>query len=182
MIQSLLEDRFQLKLHHDTKELPIYVLVLAKKDGKLGPGITETKAEGCTTPDPARAPPPPEPGKPPVRFCGQMMMGPKHISAVAVPVANLIPMISRLLGRSVIDNTGLTGNYDIEMDWTPDESLAMQFPPAGTPPPSGPPAASEPAGPNIFTAFQEQLGLKLEPRKGPVDILVIDHAEKPAGN
>lgn len=176
MMQALLEDKFQLKFHRETKELPVYAMVMAKKDGKLGPGLTESKADGCTQPDPTKRPPPPEPGKPPTRFCGQMSMNFNHLSAVSIPVSNLIPMLSRLLGRTVIDKTGLTGNFDIILDWTPDETQAMQLPPGSTPPPS------DATGPSIFTAFQEQLGLKLEPQKGPVEILVIDHAEKPPEN
>jgi uncharacterized protein (TIGR03435 family) len=86
-------------------------------------------------------------------------------------------MLSRILGRTVIDKTGLTGKYNITMTWTPDESLAMQPPPdAPKPPPS------DGAGPTIFTALIEQLGLKLEGQKGPVEVFVIERAEKPTEN
>jgi uncharacterized protein (TIGR03435 family) len=177
MLQSLLADRFQLTVRRETKELPVYAMVLAKKDGKLGPGLVEPKEGSCTMPDPNKMPPPPEPGKPPTLFCGQMMMSLKSMTAINTPVANMIPMLSRLLGRTIIDKTGLTTKFDIHMEWTPDESQAMQLPPdAPKPPPSDVP------GPSIFTAFQEQLGLKLESQKGPVEIFVIERAEKPSEN
>jgi uncharacterized protein (TIGR03435 family) len=84
--------------------------------------------------------------------------------------------LSRLLGRSVIDKTGLTGKFDITANWTPDETQAAAPLPDAPKPPSGD------VGPSIFTAFQEQLGLKLEAQKGPVEIFVIDRAEKPSEN
>jgi uncharacterized protein (TIGR03435 family) len=85
-------------------------------------------------------------------------------------------MLSRLLGRTVVDKTGLTGKYDVEVEWTFDESIVMQLPPdAQKPVPDG-------SGPSIFTALQEQLGLKLESQKGPVEVFVVDRAEKPSEN
>jgi uncharacterized protein (TIGR03435 family) len=177
MLQALLADRFQLKFHRETKEFPIYALVLARKDGKLGPKLTESKEGGCTENDPSKPWTPPEPGKPPTLGCGNMMMGPGRFASVSVPVANIIPMLSRLLGRTVVDNTGLTAKFDINLEWTPDESQTLQVPPdAPKPPPS------DAAGPTLFTALQEQLGLKLESQKGPVEIFVIDHVEKPSEN
>jgi uncharacterized protein (TIGR03435 family) len=179
MIQSLLADRFQLTIHHETKELPIYALVMARKDGKLGPGLTESKEGGCTPRDLSKPPPPLEPGKPPALGCGNMMMQPRLLRAVSVPVAQVIPMLSRFLGRPVVDKTGLTAKFDIRLEWTPDEiQLAqLQLPPdAPKPPPS------EIAGPSIFTAIQQQLGLKLESQKGPVEIIVIDRVERPSEN
>lgn len=176
MLQSLLADRFQLKIHRETKELPIYALVVAKKDGKLGPRLTESKEGSCTTFDLSKPPPPPGPGKPPTLGCGGMMMSPRSLTAASVPIANLIPALSRTLGRTVVDQTGLTGNFDISMEWTPDESQ-VQFAPDGPKPPP-----SDATGPSIFTALQEQLGLKLESQKGPVEMLVIDRAEKPSEN
>jgi uncharacterized protein (TIGR03435 family) len=177
MLQALLADRFQLKIHRETKELPVYALVVAKKDGKLGPRLTESKEGSCTLPDPTKRPPPPEPGKPPTLGCGGMMMSPRSMTAARVPIANLIPALSRILGRTVVDKTGLTGNFDISLEWAPDESQAVQFAPDGPKPPP-----SDAAGPSIFTALQEQLGLKLESQKGPVEIFVIDGAEKPSEN
>jgi uncharacterized protein (TIGR03435 family) len=170
MLQALLEERFQLALHRETKELPVYALVLARKDGKLGPGMKEAKEGACPPPDPNR--PLPRPGERQELPCGGMRMSPQSYSGVSVPVANLAQPLSRLLGRTVIDKTGLTAKFDIDVEWTPDETLAL---PTGA-------AASSGAGPSIFTAFQEQLGLKLENQKGPVEILIIDRAEKPTEN
>lgn len=180
MLQGLLADRFQLALHKETKELPIYALVVARKDGKLGPGLTEAKEGACTQFDPSKPPPPPPgPGRGPNLFCGSQFMSPRGLTGVAVPVDNLIPMLSRMLGRTVINKTGLNGKYDIKMEYTPDESqLAMMAPP-GAAPPSAP---SDSTGPSLFTALHEQLGLKLESQKGPVEIFVIDRAEKPSEN
>jgi uncharacterized protein (TIGR03435 family) len=89
MIQALLADRFQLTIRRETKELPIYALVMAKKDGKLGPGLMESKEGGCTAFDPLKPPPPLEPGKNPARWCGNMMMGPGTLRAVSIPVAQI---------------------------------------------------------------------------------------------
>jgi uncharacterized protein (TIGR03435 family) len=178
MLQALLEDRFQLALHRETKELPVYALVVARKDGKLGPSLTESKEGGCTQFDPSKPPPPIKPGERPALGCGGMMMGPGRLTAVGIPVANVVPGLSRLLGRTVVDKTGLTGKFDINLEWSPDDP-AVQMPlPPGAPPPA--PAGN--GGPSIFTAFQEQLGLKLDSQKGPVEILVIERAEKPSEN
>jgi uncharacterized protein (TIGR03435 family) len=177
MLQSLLADRFQLMTHRETKELPIYALVVANKDGKLGPRLTASKEGSCTPPDPTKAPPLPEPGKPQTLGCGGMMMGPDRVAGGSIPLTDLIPMLSRILGRTVVDKTGLTGKFDISMEWTPDESQAVQFAPGGLRPPP-----SDTTGPSIITALQEQLGLKLESQKGPVEMFVIDHVERPSEN
>jgi uncharacterized protein (TIGR03435 family) len=178
MLQALLADRFQLTIQRETKDMPVYALVLAKKDGKLGPGLVESREGSCTAFDPAKPPPLPEPGQPRPNFCGNMMMQPRMLKASDIPVSQIVPMLSRFLGRTVIDKTGLTAKFDITLEWTPDESQIanMQLPPDVKPPPS------DPAGPSIFTALQEQLGLKLEAQKGPVDIFVITRAEKPSEN
>jgi uncharacterized protein (TIGR03435 family) len=176
MLQSLLENRFQLAHHTETRELPIYALVMARKDGKFGPKLAETKEGTCQQPDPSRPPSPPEPGKPLPRNCGQMQMGLRSMRAVGIQISLVVPMLSRLLGRTVVDKTGLTGKYDVEVEWTFDESIVMQLPPdAQKPVPDG-------SGPSIFTALQEQLGLKLESQKGPVEVFVVDRAEKPSEN
>jgi len=177
MLQALLADRFQLTIHRETKELPTYALVLARKDGKLGPHLVESKGNNCTAVDPNKPPPsPPEPGKPPVLYCGGMMMRPNALRAASIQVSELTQNFSRLLGRTVVDKTGLTGKYDISMEWNPDVSQAPQMPGA---PPS---PSSEPGGPSIFTAIQEQLGLKFEAQKGQVETIVIDRAERPSAN
>ncbi len=165
------------ELHRETKELPIYALVLAKKDGKLGPGLVESKEGGCTPRDPSRPFPQPEPGKLPTPLCGNIMVNPRFVRAARLPFASLAEKLSQVLGRTVVDKTSLPGNFDFSLEWTPDEGQAMQLPP-GVPQPR--PSDSAPV--SIFTALQEQLGLKIESQKGPVEILVITRAEKPSEN
>jgi uncharacterized protein (TIGR03435 family) len=170
MLQALLRDRFQLTIQRETRDLPIYALVLARKDGKLGPKLMESKEGGCATH---------APDGPPVAatlFCGQQSMGPRMLNATAVPIANIVPMLARILGRTVVDKTGLTGNYDISAEWAQDESQLGGLSPEARA------AASDTPGPSIFTALQEQLGLKLESQKGPVEVFVVERAEKPSEN
>src|SRR5205814_2070319 len=105
--------------------------------------------------------------------CG-MRLSPGYLLGGGFPLSQLVTSLSQFVGRSVVDRTGLTGNFDIEVKWTPDQM------PAGTPPPGAPPLPPvDPNGPSIFTAIQEQLGLKLESTKAPLDVLVIDHIEAP---
>jgi bla regulator protein BlaR1 len=167
MLQALLADRFQLKLHSDTKELPVYTLVIAKNGPKLQvarPG--DTYPNGFKGPDGGGG-------------AGMMFMegngGP--VKGQGIPIASLVHLLSQQLGRTVLDKTGLTGKYDFTLQWTPDEA---QGPPGLPGIDNAPPPES--LGPSIFTAIQEQLGLKLESQKGPVEILVIDHAERPSEN
>jgi len=177
MLQTLLVDRFQLAFHRETKELPIYVLVLAKKDGKLGPGMVESKEGGCTERDPSKPVGPPGPGQLP--YCGNVLGGAGQLTGTAANVGDVAVMLSLSVGRKVIDKTGLTGKYDITLKYTPGENQRSMMVPAGAPPP---PAPADTSGPSLFTELQEQLGLKLESQKGPVEIFVIDRAEKPSEN
>jgi uncharacterized protein (TIGR03435 family) len=179
MLQALLADRFALKFHRETKELPVYALV-AGKPGDKTPGLTESKPGSCTEIDPAAGPPPmPAPGQTPTtKPCGRIMMGLNTLDATAQTLDQLATMLSRTLGRTVIDKTGLSGKYDIHLEWTPDESQMSQI----QLPPDAPRPTFDPAGPSLFTAVQEQLGLKLESQKGPVEVFIIDHAEKPSEN
>ncbi len=176
MLQGLLADRFRLRVHHETKEMPIYALVLARKDGKPGPDLVESKEGGCQKVDPTHPPAPPQPGAPPPRYCGQMMISPIGLTVISHTIAELTPLLSRMLGRTVVDETGLKGNFDISLAVTPD---AFRAPSAQSP---GDNPATDSAAPSIFTAFQERLGLKFESKKGPVEVIVIDKAEKPSEN
>jgi uncharacterized protein (TIGR03435 family) len=182
MLQALLADRFQLKIHHETKELSLYALVMANKDGKLGPQLKESKEGGCTPFDPSKPPPPPDPGKPRALGCGGIMMGPRGLTVTSAPIDQMIPVLSRILERTVVDQTGLKGKFDLTLQWTPDPSQGLQPPPGSLPPGAPQPPPVDPNGPSIFTALQEQLGLKLESQKGPVDMIVIDSVEKPSEN
>jgi uncharacterized protein (TIGR03435 family) len=206
MLQNLLAERFKLALHHETKELPMYALVV----GKGGPKLKESVEEDAATPQGAAPPPPPGRDEAaPVRLKMDADGMPKPPSGMGrngvimmtmygsgglrtrmvckgQPVSALLATLSSQLGRPVVDATNLKGKYDITLDYAPDGMngpMGMMPPP---PPPhegaigGGAPMANAPdtGGPTIFTALQEQLGLKLEQRKGPVDLLVIDRLEK----
>lgn len=171
MLQALLVDRFKLKVHRETKELATYALVVAKD----GPKFQEAKP-GDTYPNGIKGPD----GQ---SHAGMMFMGREGLTAQGVPISNLVRHLTRQLGRTVVDKTGLTGKYDFMLRWTPDESQGAMFKgPEGGQPGTAGPSTAEPSGPSIFTAIQEQLGLKLESQKSPVEILVIDHVEKPSEN
>jgi uncharacterized protein (TIGR03435 family) len=169
ILQPLLADRFKLKTHTETKQLPVYELVVAKGGSKLkeaAPG--DTYANGIKGPDG-------------VGRGGMMRVGRGQLNAQAVPMTSLANMLSQQLHRTVLDKTGLTGKYDIELNWTPDQGSDPMF--------KGPDssqqradAAPDSSGPSIFTALQEQLGLRLQSAKGPVETLVIDHVEMPSEN
>jgi uncharacterized protein (TIGR03435 family) len=154
MMQSLLADRLKLTLHHEARPLPFLALVIAKNGQKLLPA-----KEGV---------------EPPSQLPG-------HLSHPRMPMALLATLLSRFERQLVIDATGLKEAFAVELQWTPDfvRSRATQDGPA--PLLNGQPV--DPNGPSLYTALQEQLGLRLESRRGPVDVLVVDHAEKvPADN
>jgi uncharacterized protein (TIGR03435 family) len=171
MVQSLLADRFKLKLRHESKEHPVYALVVAKN----GPKLQEAKP-GDTYPNGMKGPDG-------VGHAGMMRMGPGQLAGQGTPMESLARLLSEQLGRTVLDQTGLKGNYDFTLQWTPEQGEAMMLKgPEGGKPGTDNAAPPESSGPSIFTAIQEQLGLKLESTKGPVEILVIDHVEKPSEN
>jgi len=155
MLQALLADRFQLRTHQETKELPIYALVLARKDGKLGPDLTESKEGSCEKFDQSRPPPPPQPGAPLPRICGNLLIGPGQLTMFGHPISELTPLLSRMVERKVVDQTGLKGNFDISLQFPRDEA---------PPSPDGPPARIDIAG-AIFSTFPDRLGLKFESTK-----------------
>ena len=167
MLQALLHDRFKLMLHHDTKELPIYALTVAKSELKVQP----LKEGDCITFDPNN--PAPLTGRKPSDYCGNLGIGRGSLDATNASMAELATAFSYILGRAVVDKTGLTGGFPIHLKFAFDDVPSEPGIPA-------PPA--EVTRPSIFTVVQEQLGLKLESAKGPVDILVIDSVEKPSGN
>jgi uncharacterized protein (TIGR03435 family) len=181
-VRALLADRFKLVVHRETRELPTYTLVLARSDRQLGPGIHPATVD-CAAVAAARgrAGAAPPPGPPPVGerpLCG-MMSGFGVLSAGATTLTQLAAVLSGPVGRTVLDQTGLTGAFDVDLKWTPDQ-LPQRAPGApGDQPITVNGTAIDPNGPSIFTALQEQLGLKLESTKGPMDVLVIDSAEHP---
>lgn len=186
MLRALLADRFKLKVHTESREMPVYALTLARGDGRLGPQLKRAAVDcGAMGAARGRGPAPvPAPGAPDARRpegvlppdamrCG-IRIGPGNIAAGGVVLPQFANMLAILAGRIVIDRTGLAGNFDIDLQITPEQMPA--FGPGG-PPPGAPPI--DPNGPSIFNAVQEQLGLRLESTKGPVDVLVIDHVEQP---
>jgi uncharacterized protein (TIGR03435 family) len=112
---------------------------------------------------------------------GMMRMGRGQFTGQAVQLRMLTQALSSQLGRPVIDRTGLTGSYDFKLEWTPDPGQSGPFG-GGGPPGADAPPPPDPNGPSLFTAVQEQLGLRLESQKGPVEMLVIDRVEKPSEN
>jgi len=178
MIQSLLVDRFKLTLGHETKEQPVYVLLV----GNNGPKFHETN---IALPDlPSQNPSEPQ-DRPPLNG-PRIQMRKGQINVDGTPLDMFANALSQQLGHIVLDKTGLKGRYDFTLQWTPDENENQAFEGPGNGGAGKPPADAAPppdaSGPSIFTALEEQLGLKLESQKGPVEILVIDHVEKPSEN
>jgi uncharacterized protein (TIGR03435 family) len=142
-LQSLLEDRFQLRTHRERRDLPIYALVRSGKNGALGPGFSRSTVD-CLK-DAAR--------------CGFRGGPVGRIKAEALTNDLLTQLLGNATDRVVVDRTGLEGPFTVDLEWSPDQSASDK--------------------PSIFTAVQEQLGLKLESTRGPVDVLVIDAVERP---
>jgi uncharacterized protein (TIGR03435 family) len=178
-VQSLLEDRFQLKLHRETRELPAYELVIAKGGSKVKLSEDQSPIKPSEPGEPPKPPQVIRPGAPMPR--GSMWMNTGGLEANGVEFSSFVQMLSQQVGRTIIDKTGLKGLVDLKLQWTPE--MGQRSTPFG-PVPAGaePPPASDPSGPSIFTAIQEQLGLKLESTKGPVEVLIIDSVEKPTEN
>jgi uncharacterized protein (TIGR03435 family) len=175
MLRTLLKERFALKAHNETRELPLSYLVMAREDQKLGERMRPSTVD-CVALAKARAggppPTPPKPGE--VPQCGAMM-GMGRIVAGSIPMSALASMLANMLNRPVYDRTGLTGNFEIQLEYTPDQM--PQIPPGATLPPGL--TLPSPDGPSLNTALQEQLGLKLEATRGSVEVLVIDSVEQP---
>jgi uncharacterized protein (TIGR03435 family) len=174
MLQTLLADRFQLKLHRETRELPVYALTATKG----GPKLPAPKGGPCTEAFTG----PPAPGQPrPAPPCGPGIVAAGTgvaMQGLNVTMAKFTTFLGRMIGREVIDRTGFTRKFDLHLDFAFDDAIAGL--------PHSPGASDQPADslarPTIFTAIQEQLGMKLESTKGPVEVLVIDHVERPTGN
>ena len=175
MIRALLAERFKLVVHNETKEAPIYALILARSDGKLGPQLKKSEtdcnavfAAGRGRGGPLPPPGPPQPGE---RMPCGIRIGPGNMAVGGAPLSQAATSLGMFAGRVVLDRTGLTGDYDFDLTWTPDQMPQR--------PPGAPDLPVDPNGPSLFTAVQEQLGLKLDSQRGPVEMLVVDRAEKP---
>lgn len=157
MLRSLLEDRFQLKTHYETKDMPIFAMVRANVDGALGPGL--------------------RPSAPGTAVGGRVFPG--NLSAKGLTMTEIVSGLARFMpgvSRIVVDRTGLSGSFDLDLTWTPDQA------PQGAGGAAGDLSAAprvDPTGPSLFTALREQLGLRLESTRGPVKTLIIDRVQKP---
>ena len=171
MVKSLLVDRFKLKVHTESRELSVFALILARGDGKLGGQLR--KFEGDCSPPTAPRTAPPDPSGP--QPCGTLRAGPGRMNFTGVTMDTLAQQISLRVGRSVIDRTGLTGRFTL------DAEFASQPRPGDI---ADPASVDRPAdsAPSIYTALQEQLGLKLDSQKQAVDVLIIDSVERPVEN
>jgi uncharacterized protein (TIGR03435 family) len=198
MWQTLLAERFKLQMHREIKELPMYALVVAKngpkmKESEIDPNAPAGGGPGFGGPSANGGPP----SLPPIRIGkdgtpqlpaggrGPMMMiglGRGHVTAKMMGMPGLVDMLARSVDRPVIDQTELKGTYDFTLDYTPDESTRMPMPAGIAPPPPGGGEMHGPENPDsglsLFAALQAQLGLKLEAKKGPVELIVIDRVEK----
>jgi len=175
MLRTLLADRFGLTMHTETREMPIYHLVMANAAGRLGAKLTRSDIE-C----PPGGAPLPVPGG--GRQCAYLMLFNRLVFATQ-PIAQLADILSGRMQRLVVDRTGLTGRFDFEMTWTPDQSRPADAPDritvggveidltGGVP--------VDPNGPAFLTALREQLGFRLESTRGPVEVFVIDRVERP---
>lgn len=158
MLQGLLADRFKLNYHQVTKELPVYALVVAKGGIKL----QESKEGSCVVPGPGDAAV--VPGQRPPNFCGTDFWRGSQIDGTRIAISQLIVALDSRLDRSLIDKTGLNGVWNVHLTWNPED------------------AADDNAGPSMYTALREQLGLRLEATRGAVPVLMIDHIERPSEN
>jgi len=149
MLRTLLADRFKLVVHKETRDLPAFALVLARRDGKLGPSLRKSEAD-CSAASPAKA----SPGS-----CG-FRVGEGVLTGRGATMEKLASELV-LTGRLVVDRTGLNGTFDMDLQWTPDELTTNAV---------------------LFSALQQQLGLKLEAIRAPVEVIVIDSAAKPSEN
>jgi len=159
MLQPLLQDRCKLKAHVATRMLPIFNLEVSRAGTKLKQSNAPKfdKAEARDHPD--------------IKYSGTTMSGPGYFTAYGISMSQLADNLTYVVDHTVMDKTGLSGTYDVQLKFARGEDTASSKPDNGADP-----------APSIFTALEEQLGLKLQSTKGPVDTLVIDHIEKPSEN
>lgn len=172
MLLPVFKDRFALSFHHETKDLTQYELVVDKGGSKMKEALPgDSYTDGLKGPSGTAG------------GAGMMRVQPGELIGQGIPLENLVRFLSFQFHSSVTDKTGLTGKYDIDLKWTPDETDgSMMRPPNGSQPGDGNPTPPTNPGPSIFTALEEQLGLKLEAHKEPGDAVLIDHIEQPSPN
>jgi uncharacterized protein (TIGR03435 family) len=157
MLWALLTDRFSLTIHREMQDKPGYALVTARNGAKLAPPVEDPSILFSRTPS-----------------------GDRTLKASSVSMTQLAGALSSALGATVVDQTGIEGEFNISLQWTPDPASEPCMTKSGEPMPL-PPTDAMP-GPSIFTAVQETLGLKLESKKVPVEVIVIDRATRPTDN
>jgi uncharacterized protein (TIGR03435 family) len=185
MLQSLLEDRFKLKSHWETRLLPVYELSAAKG----GVRVQKSKIPNCSRPDAADPDPnepliPAGPGEIVAAPCGNILVGASNkgagaegnLVATGIDMSMFANFLTNFFGRTVINKTGFTQTFDAQVVFNPTDEALGGFPHINEPP------AAELVSGSIFTALQEQLGLKLESSRGPVQVLAIDSLQKPSKN
>ena len=170
-LRALLAERFLLRTHTETRQAPVYELRLDRADGRLGPRLTQVDREDCRAIMSGRTPTA-QPEPPDAPRCG-VGTGDGSIAAGGVPLSRFVEALGRLLDRPVMDGTGLAGTFDVVLAFNPEGTLELPLPP-------GAQARPDPNAPSIFTALREQLGLKLVPGRGPVEVLVVDSVQRPA--
>ena len=167
MVRTLLAERFNLVVRRETREMPVYALIVARDDRRLGPRM-QASTTNCAA---AAAPGAPAPQTASGQLLCTTRMSPFTINAGGMTMARLAQTVSGIVDRVVTDETKLPGGYDLQLSFTPER-----------PPPPGAPPPADPDAPSIFAALQEQLGLKLDARRGMVEILVIDRLDQPKEN
>jgi uncharacterized protein (TIGR03435 family) len=172
LFRSLLADRFNFKAHIESREMTVYELIFARRDRKLGAKIQPATWDCVSNSAAASAPSSPPSDGP---RCARMGTA-GHYVMMGYPMTRFATMLTSPAGRPVVDKTGLTGVWNIDIQYTPDQPPNIPTGSAPLPELLAPPA---PDAPSLFTAIQEQLGLKLQSGKGAVDVLVIDHIDKP---
>jgi len=181
MLQSLLAGRFQLAVHRETKEMPVYAVL----PGKGGPRLPDADPKGCVTAGANSPPPAPSLtgplygglSQPPLVACGGFFTGPFSLDGRKMAMQQFVDALSIVLVRRVVDQTGFPGTFDIHLEFSPEGTVLDRRGPGDVDSPANA-VNPDTSRPSIFTALQEQLGLKLESQKGLADVLVIDHLER----
>ena len=177
MLQRMLAERFKLRAHSEKRDLPVYLLTVARADGALGPGMRRTPDDECAKAKAAGPPPMPEQVQPgqspppmPLPNCGAIQFGPGQLSARGTPMELLAqtlintPVVTGI-DRPVLDRTGLTGNFGFQLKFAPATNVNP-----------------DPDRPHLVSALTELLGLKVEASQAPIDVLVIDRVDRPSEN
>lgn len=178
MLRTLMEDRFQLRAHSETREVPVYTLSLAKGSLKLSASKEKCEPVDSGAPLPAKGS---EYATPCGRFLARIVIPKARLDGVQVTMPGLLRILSNLLWRPVIDKTGYAGTFDAHLEFAADDALGILGGPYRPDAPL-PVERNDPEAPSIYTAMRDQLGLKLEAGRGPVEMIVIDRIERASEN